>query len=110
MGRKKNYVISQGDTKTITAAVGHLTNWSTSIFSFSMKRETETSNSVDFTTSGPNMGLEGSELQISLDHATLDALTEGVYTYWIRQNDAGTYTTLETGNIEIKESQPSTIA
>jgi len=110
MGRKKNYVIHQGDTKTITADVSHLLNWSTNIYSFSMLRENGTSNDVDFTTAGANMGLESTVLQILLDHATTDALTEGVYNYWIRHNDAGTYVTLETGNIEIKATQPSAIA
>lgn len=110
MGRKKNYVIFQGDTKTLAAAVDHLSNWSTSTYSFSMKEATATANAVDFTTSGANMGLEGTDLQVLLDHDTTDALTPGVYTYWIRQNNAGTYNTLETGFIEIKESQPSAIS
>lgn len=110
MGRKNNYVIFQGDTKTITVPVSHLTNWSTNVYSFSMRRENTENNDVDFTTSGSNMSLEGTDLQILLDHDTTDALTEGVYLYWIRWKDGTTYRTGETGFIEIKASQPSTIA
>lgn len=110
MGRKKNYVIFQGDTRTIVADVSHLDAFATSIFSFSLRRENEESNDVDLDTGDANMGLEGTQLQILLDHATTDALTAGIYTYWIRQNNAGAYETLETGSIEIKSSQPSTIS